>query len=248
MGQSSGGLWGHGFAWKANNDGKLHGSLRGYGALNLAGLPCLLTMVMAEKCEISHPEIDDALGRVLPFFGDFVGRGTIGYGYHRPSLDNNNCGSNGQASNGKNAIAGLIFKYENRISLNEIIEVAEIKGEIKNFHNRSIEIETENGNRIFLPYSMLLNVISSPQKVSETVLNFSFEIRIPTVHHWDKVVDQLRKYIYSLPWSVLKNEPKIHLIEETENKYIIRITLFSFDESYFQLMRKQVELYVSQNF
>ena len=109
MGQSDGGLWGHGFAWKVNNDGNLHGSLRGYGALNLAGLPCLLTMVMAEKCGISHPEIDAALKRALPFFGDFVGRGTIGYGYHQPSLDHNNCGRNGQASNGKNAIAGLIF-------------------------------------------------------------------------------------------------------------------------------------------
>ena len=109
MGQSGGGLWGHGFAWKKNNDGKLHGSLRGYGALNLAGLPCLLTMVMAEKCGISHPEIDAALERALPFFGDFVRRGTIGYGYHQPSLDHNNSGRNGQASNGKNAVAGLIF-------------------------------------------------------------------------------------------------------------------------------------------
>lgn len=109
MGQSAGGLWGHGFAWKKENDGKLHGSLRGYGALNLAGLPCLLTMVMAEKCGISHPEIDAALDRAMPFFADFVGRGTIGYGYHQPSLDHNNAGRNGQASNGKNAIGGLIF-------------------------------------------------------------------------------------------------------------------------------------------
>lgn len=145
-------------------------------------------------------------------------------------------------------IAGLIFKFENRFSLNEVIEVAEMKGEIKNFYNRSIEIETESGNRIYLPYSMLLDVISSPQKVSETVLNFSFEISIPTAHQYEKVVDQLKKYIYSLPWSVLKNEPKINLIDETEDRYILRITLFSFDESYFQSMRKQIELFVSQNF
>lgn len=109
MGQSGGGLWGHGFAWASINEGKLHGRLNGYGALNLAGLPCLLTLVMAEKCGVSHPEIDAALQRALPFFADFVGRGTIGYGYHCPSLDHNNSGRNGQASNGKNAIAGLIF-------------------------------------------------------------------------------------------------------------------------------------------
>ena len=36
MGQSSAGTWGHGFAWKIVNEGKLHGRLRGYGALNQA--------------------------------------------------------------------------------------------------------------------------------------------------------------------------------------------------------------------
>ena len=76
---------------------------------------------------------------------------------------------------------------------------------------------------MYLPYSMLLGIVSSPRKVSETVLNFSFEISIPTVQTYDKVVDQLKKYIYSLPWTVLKNEP------------------------YFQLMRKRVEIFISQN-
>lgn len=141
-----------------------------------------------------------------------------------------------------------MFKSENRFSVNEIIEVSEQKGEIKKFHNRNIEIETETGKRIYLPYSMLLGIVSSPRKVSETVLNFSFEISIPTVQTYDKVVDQLKKYIYSLPWTVIKNEPEILLIEEKDNCFIVRITLFSFDESYFQLMRKRVEIFVSQNF
>ncbi len=109
MGQSGGGLWGHGFAWTSKNNGKLHGSLGGYGALNLAGLPCLLSMILAKKCGVEHPEIDAAIDRACRFFREFVGRGTIGYGYHRPSLDHYNNGRNGFSSNGKNAIAGIIF-------------------------------------------------------------------------------------------------------------------------------------------
>ncbi len=109
MGQSGGGLWGHGFAWTSKNNGKLHGSLGGYGALNLAGLPCLLSMILAKKCGIEHPEVDAAIERACRFFREFVGRGTIGYGYHRPSLDHYNNGRNGFSSNGKNAIAGIVF-------------------------------------------------------------------------------------------------------------------------------------------
>ena len=145
-------------------------------------------------------------------------------------------------------IAGLVFKSENRFSLNEIIEVEGQKGEIKKFYYRNIEIENENGKRILLPYSMLLGVISSPQKIRETVLNFSFEINIPAKQPFEKVADLLKIYIFSLPWAVLKNEPKIQLLNEIDNYFVVKITIFSFDETYFQPMLKRVEDYVKQNF
>jgi len=145
-------------------------------------------------------------------------------------------------------VAGIVFKAENRFSLNDIIEVGEQKGEIKRFHFRNIEIENENGKRILLPYSKLLGVIGSPQKISETVLNFSFEINISNELPFDIMADLLKKNIYSLPWTVLKNEPKIQLIKEVDNCFIVKITIFSFDETYFQPMRKRVEEYVKQNF
>ena len=56
MGQSSAGTWGHGFAWKVTNGGEIHGRLRGYGALNQAGLPCFLSLILSKKCGIEHPE------------------------------------------------------------------------------------------------------------------------------------------------------------------------------------------------
>jgi HEAT repeat protein len=109
MGQGGNGTWGHGFAWLTYNDGQMNGVLKGYGGLNLAGLPCLLNMTLAERCGITDPHIEAGLDRGLTFFSSFVGHGTIGYGYHRPSLDIYNNGHNGYGSNGKNAIASLIY-------------------------------------------------------------------------------------------------------------------------------------------
>jgi len=109
MGQSNGGVWGHGFAWTSQNDGRLHGRLGGYGAVNQAGLPCLLALVLSKKCGIEHPEIDDAIERARRFFRQFVGKGSIGYGYHRPSLEIHCNGRNGMSGNGKNGIAAVVF-------------------------------------------------------------------------------------------------------------------------------------------
>ncbi|MFT6499791.1 MAG: hypothetical protein ACJAT6_001928, partial [Akkermansiaceae bacterium] len=112
MGQSHGGTWGHGFAWKTINDGNLHGRLSGYGALNQSGLPCYLSLLLAKKCGIEHPEIDAAISRASRFFSEFIDNGSIGYGYHRPSLEVYSSGKNGLSGNGKNGIAAVAFQVE----------------------------------------------------------------------------------------------------------------------------------------
>jgi len=109
MGQSGSGTWGHSFALPSKNEGKLHGRLGGYGELNAAGLPCFLSLVLSRKCGVEHPEVDLAIARSSRFFRQFVGKGTIGYGFHRPSLEHYSNGRNGDSSNGKNAIAAVTF-------------------------------------------------------------------------------------------------------------------------------------------
>jgi hypothetical protein len=110
MGQSSAGTWGHGFAWTGINDKKIHGHLNGYGALNQAGLPCFLSLILSKKCGIDDPEVDAAIARSSVFFRTFAGKGSIGYGFHRPSLEIHANGSNGMSGNGKNGIAAVAFR------------------------------------------------------------------------------------------------------------------------------------------
>ena len=110
MGQSNAGTWGHGFAWTNINGGKLHGGLQGYGAVNQAGLPCFLSLLLAKKCGVEHPELDAAIERSGQFFEAFIGHGSIGYGFHRPSLEINANGRNGMSGNGKNGLGALVFQ------------------------------------------------------------------------------------------------------------------------------------------
>ena len=108
MGQGAPGTWGHHFV-PPGPGGKLHGRIMGYGGLNCAGLPCFLSLVLARKCGVSHPEVDAAIERSSTFFSQFVGRGSVGYGYHRPSLERRSNGRNALSSNGKNGTAAVAF-------------------------------------------------------------------------------------------------------------------------------------------
>ena len=98
-GQGMWGTYGHGYSLKTS-DGKLHGIIPPYGALNQSGLACFLTMVMAKQAGVQEPEIDAAIERANTFFRYYSGKGTIPYGEHRPEVwrghDNN--GTSGLAA------------------------------------------------------------------------------------------------------------------------------------------------------
>jgi Family of unknown function (DUF6288)/HEAT repeats len=99
-GQGMYGTFGHGFA-ALTRDGKFNGSVPPYGPVNMAGLPANLSIVLAKKCGVNHPEIDQAIARAAGFFGYFTDKGAIPYGEHEPWPYHEN--------NGKNSISAVMF-------------------------------------------------------------------------------------------------------------------------------------------
>ena len=100
-GQSAYGTFGHGYA-SLTKDRNFNGSVPPYGPVNMAGLPANLAIVLARKCGVKHPEIDQAIIRAAGFFGYFTDKGSIPYGEHAP-------GFSYHENNGMNAITAVLF-------------------------------------------------------------------------------------------------------------------------------------------
>lgn len=96
-GQSAVGTWGHGMSLPRH-----YGGLGGYGAINSAGLPCWLSMVLGQKCGVKDRTLDVAVERSHAFFGFYTGKGSIPYGDHPPYWDLHD-------NNGKNSMAVIAF-------------------------------------------------------------------------------------------------------------------------------------------
>ncbi|MFT6863088.1 MAG: hypothetical protein ACJAVK_001649 [Akkermansiaceae bacterium] len=79
-GRDAGGLWGHPIA--------TNGRLPGYAQMNCTSAPMFLSLALAEKCGIRHPEITACLAQNQAFFKGFVGRGALPYGVHGPMIKN----------------------------------------------------------------------------------------------------------------------------------------------------------------
>ncbi len=108
-GQSALGTLGHEFT-SPGPDGSLNGTFNmSYGAVNSAGMPAFLSLLLAKKCGLTHPKINDGIARASRFFAAYADYGAHPYGEHEPSRTSHE-------SNGKSGLAAICFSLQqNRI-------------------------------------------------------------------------------------------------------------------------------------
>jgi len=95
-GRDAAGLWGHGIASLDLNRGQLHGRLPGYAVMNQSSLPLFVSLLLADKCGIKHPEVQAGIQQTNTFYESFIGKGTLPYGVHNPNVGSfNNNGMSG---------------------------------------------------------------------------------------------------------------------------------------------------------
>lgn len=98
-GRDAAGLWGHRMANPENNRGQLHGRLPGYAVMNQSSLACFISLLLADKCGIKHPEVQTGIEQTHQFYTGYIGRGTLPYGVHNPNVKSfNNNGMSGLAA------------------------------------------------------------------------------------------------------------------------------------------------------
>lgn len=160
LGQSGGGAWGHTFAYPGGNFGKLHGMLsNNYGAVNNAGGRCFMLLALAKKNGIEHPEITDAIARSTRFFGTFVDKGAVPYGYHPPVRSKDD-------SNGRHYGVGYAF-----YALGDWYKA---KYYAMSSEHASFTRRDGHGSRTFWYYSPLCAQMAGPKAVQAHMRNMRY--------------------------------------------------------------------------
>lgn len=93
-GQDAVGLWGHRVATEATG-----GRIPGYGIMNQCSLSNFMGMLLARKCGIQDPVLDEAIETTNAYVAHHINRGGFPYGVHGPTADQfNNNGTSGMAA------------------------------------------------------------------------------------------------------------------------------------------------------
>ncbi len=141
----------------------------------------------------------------------------------------------------RDIVAAAIFKTSRHYKINDSIKFGEYTGKINAFHRKNIEIITENEERIYIPYRIIIQGVIIKLNPTERIQSYSFRLQIPSTKSSIKVQKELRFEILNLPWSSVKNEPKIKLLHEDKEKMEFELTIYSMNKEYFNIIETTIK-------
>lgn len=133
----------------------------------------------------------------------------------------------------RDLITGLFTKMDGSYVINGWIRIKEVEGKIKAFGFRSLEIETEKGETVNIPYHLLNQEMIVRSQPTESVMSCTFQMKVPGTMHFNEYQKIIRNEILNSHWVSLKKDPKVKLLSEENGSLILQITAYSLDERYF---------------
>ena len=141
----------------------------------------------------------------------------------------------------KNIIAGVLFKLAGHFYINDLLQSGDFSGRIKKFGLQTIELETESGKSVFIPYSSIIDSINIRLDTPELKTAYIFKIDIPKSSNENELKDQIRTALVSLPWISVKMMPQVKLISKTATHFTFEISIHAVSISYLVKTERYLE-------
>lgn len=141
----------------------------------------------------------------------------------------------------KNVISGSVFKLNRKFEIGDTIQVNEYQGKIITMGNQRLELESETGEIIFIPYTQLADAVIIKLYHGEMVLSHSFTMSTDVDKKTADIQDDIRYEILSMPWASIKKAPQIDLIHKNKEHYVFEVVLYALEKKYFFNMEQGIK-------
>ena len=132
----------------------------------------------------------------------------------------------------RDLIAGMFVRSSGHFKEGEIIIHESYQGAIRKFGLMSLEVETQDGRILFLPYHKLLDTYSGKNESEDTTAAFSFRFEIQSDESGEELVSTIKSFILSLPWSSVHKQPMVYIEGKGNNLLSVEVTSFPIEKEF----------------
>jgi small-conductance mechanosensitive channel len=128
--------------------------------------------------------------------------------------------------------SGIALRMDGQMEPGSWIRTAGTEGRIRRVGYRSLEIETTEGTRLHLPFSVLANGRIEHSAEARAARAHTFTIEIPRARPLDRIFAELPALALLSPWASPARPPEVRLLDENADVWIIEVTATSIDPAF----------------
>ena len=144
----------------------------------------------------------------------------------------------------RDIISGFLIRMEGTYHNNSHVRIHGVEGTVRKLGFRSMEIETDRGETIRIPYKIVEDELTVMSYPIETIKSHTFDISVPKSKDVNDYREEIKFQLLNSHWSSLRKDPQVKFIDEVADAYVLRVTAYTLDKKYFQ----DVERFIKKKF
>jgi hypothetical protein len=129
-------------------------------------------------------------------------------------------------------ILGVLVKFEGSYPVNRRVKIKKIEGKIKSLGSRHMVIETEKGESLHIPYSLIQKNLQFRSQSDSIFKSHTFELELPNSIIFEEYHRIISAVLCNCHWVSLTKDPIINLINEDQESLRLQITTYPVDEKH----------------
>jgi len=142
---------------------------------------------------------------------------------------------------------GILLKTENTLKKGQTIKTSFVSGKIIYIGYRTLQLETDKGEKLRVPYSRLGDaiIIQPPQKGQSHTHTLSFDIK--DGYKAQLITEKVFRELVNMPWVISENEPGVNLVHTDTGEITLEVTFSVMKEEHAILVGHKLEALFSKS-
>ena len=136
--------------------------------------------------------------------------------------------------------AGIVLRAENLFQPGDGILLEGQQAVIESIGTRCLTLVKLDGVTTRIPYSRLASMPLSKPTAHTTAKSHSFELSVKISGNYFDIIQRIKGVVLNSVWSLATLEPGIELLQEGEDAYRLKVTVYALKREYFPEIERSV--------
>ncbi|MEM9665894.1 MAG: mechanosensitive ion channel domain-containing protein [Bacteroidota bacterium] len=140
----------------------------------------------------------------------------------------------------QDVVAGVVLRSERALRIGLALHTPEAEGRLTKIGYRGLEVETDHGLRVQIPYRRLVKNPLALDDERETASAHTFQVALPATQPVPVLREHLRVAALNTFWASVQRPPQVDYETHRDEAHHFEVTVYGLDDAYGPLIEAHV--------